>query len=40
MARAETRKSIGVFAILYLAIAMGGGYWVWTQLKPAFESME
>ncbi len=26
MARAETRKSIGIFAILYLAIAMGGGY--------------
>ena len=39
MARSESRKSIGVFAVIYLGLALVGGVFFWTQLKPAFDSI-
>lgn len=37
MARAESRKSLGVFAVLYIGLAAGALIFFTYTLKPAFD---
>jgi hypothetical protein len=39
MALTTARKSVGVFAVLYIPLAIGAMVFFWITLKPAFDSI-
>lgn len=39
MAQPETRRSLSIFALLYIPLAIAGGWYLWSHLKPAFDSI-